>query len=437
MLVAVNMIGTGIFLLPSTMAAYGSISILGWVGAAVGAAAIGLMFAVLGSLDPQPGGPYAYARAAFGTYSGFQTNYVYWSANLIGNVAVATTVVGYLTEFFPALRVPLWGMVGGVVVVWLAALANIVGPRFVGLLTGWITVVAMVPLTLIAVVGWVWFDPHVFLAGWNPDGLSPVSAVSASATSALWAFMGVESAAVAAGVIANPRRNVPLATLLGLAIATALYVATCAVLMGIVPASELARSEAPFSLAAERALGTFGAFVIALAAILKSGASLVGWTLTIAQSAEAAAADGMFPRLFARVDRRGVPVLNYVVSAVLMTVIVVATASASLNAQFTEIIDMAIVLTLLPYLFTAVAFLGACRAAGYSGWKAWLAGLVAFLASAYCLWAVASSEATLVRQAVIFLFLSVPFYWLCRGRGAPADRSETPAGPDMAADRKS
>ena len=419
MLVAVNMIGTGIFLLPSTMAGIGSISILGWLVGAIGAGAIGLMFAVLGSLDPQPGGPYAYARASFGTYSGFQTNYVYWSANLVGNVAVATTVVGYLTEFFPALRIPLFATVAGVGVVWVAALANVVGPRFVGLLTGWTTVVAMVPLILVAVLGWAWFDPDVFMAGWNPTNMAPLAAVSESATDALWAFMGVESAAVAAGVISNPRRNVPLATLLGLAIATVLYVATCAVLMGIVPATELARSEAPFSLAAEKALGTVGALTIALAAILKSGASLIGWTLTIAQSAQAAAEDRMFPRLFGTVDRRGVPVQNYVISGVLMTVLIVATASASLNAQFNEIIDMAIVLTLLPYLYTAVAFLGACRAAGYAGWKAWLAGLVAVLASGYCLWAVAGSESTLVRDAVIFLFLGVPFYWLFTRRGTP------------------
>ena len=96
MLVAGNMIGTGLFLLPSTMAAVGGIAIFGWLIATAGASALGLCFAKLGELDPKPGGPYAYARDFLGPYAGFQTNYVYWFGNWIGNIAVATA-----TAMFP------------------------------------------------------------------------------------------------------------------------------------------------------------------------------------------------------------------------------------------------------------------------------------------------------------------------------------------------
>ena len=106
MLVAGNMIGTGVFLLPVSLASVGSISILGWVIATSGAAALGLVFAKLGELDPQEGGPYAYARDFLGPYVGFQTNYVYWFGNWIGNIAIAIAAVGYLAEFIPAISHP-------------------------------------------------------------------------------------------------------------------------------------------------------------------------------------------------------------------------------------------------------------------------------------------------------------------------------------------
>lgn len=413
MLVTVNMVGTGIFLLPAAMASIGSISILGWIAGTIGAAAIAIMFAMLGTVDPQPGGPYAYARETFGSYPGFQSNYVYWSANLVGNVAVVTTVVGYMTEFFPGLRVGLLATVCGVALIWLSVAANLLGARFVGYLTSWSAGIALVPLVLISVAGWAWFDPSIFRASWNPDGMPPLSAITSSAAIALWAFMGIESASVAAGVIDNPRRNVPLATMFGLVIATFLYISTCVVLMGIVPVSALKISEAPFSLAAGHLFGTFGALAIALCAILKSGASLIGWTLTIAQSAHAAAQDGMFPRLFGTSSRKGVPIWNFVISGVLMSVVLIATASASLNDQFKTVIDMAIVLTLLPYLYTSVTFL---KAFGLSAnrKKTILAAGIAAIATIYCLAAIAGTEAGTVRNAMIFLFLSIPLYAIFR-----------------------
>ncbi|HVE17006.1 MAG TPA: amino acid permease, partial [Chthoniobacterales bacterium] len=349
-LVLVNMVGTGIFLIPVSMASVGSISIYGWVVATVGAAAIGLMFAMLGALNPLPGGPYAYARDSLGPYLGFQTNYVYWSANLVGNIAVATTVTGYFTDLVPIFHGEGREAIVTVIVIWGAVAINIAGPRWVGFCTGYGTVLAMIPLVAIAVLGWFWFDSQTFLGSWNPHHDSEWTGVSESAAFALWAFMGVESAAVASDVIENPRRNVPLATMLGLSIAAVLYIATCTVLMGIIPAEELAKSTAPFADAAMKAVGPVGATIIAICAVLKAGSSLVGWTLTIAQSACAAAKDGLFPRIFGWTDRRGIPTGNFIVTGALMTIIVFATMSPSLTQQFNEIIDMSIILTVLPYM---------------------------------------------------------------------------------------
>jgi len=174
----------------------------------------------------------------------------------MGNIAVATTVTGYFTELLPFLNNTTIQPIFTIGVIWAAVAMNITGPRFVGWLMSWSTILAAIPLTAIAVFGWFWFDKQTFLGSWNPHHDSAWTGVSESAAFALWAFMGVESAAVSANVIENPKRNVPLATLLGLLIATFLYVMTCTVLMGIIPAAELAASPAPFALAAEKAVGT-------------------------------------------------------------------------------------------------------------------------------------------------------------------------------------
>jgi len=421
-LVLVNMVGTGIFLLPVSMASVGSMSVLGWFVATIGAAAIGWMFAILGAVHPLPGGPYAYARETFGPYLGFQSNYVYWSANLVGNIAVAATVTGYFGHFIPALSNPWAGAFFTIGMVWVATAVNLAGPWWVGLFTGWGTVLAMIPLVFIAAFGWFWFDPSTFVGSWNPHGDSLWAGVSKSACFALWAFMGVESAAVAADVIEDPKRNIPRATLLGLLIAAVLYVSTCTVLMGMIPAETLAKSSAPFADAARIALGPWGATVIALCAIFKAGSSLVGWTLTIAQSALAAAKDGLFPSLYGKTDSRGIPVFNFVFSAVLMSVIVLLTVSPTLSQQFNEIIDISIILTVIPYMYTGVAFLKASRQRGGTPLHHTIVTVMAVVASVYCLWVVAGSDASLTRGAMIILLASIPLYPLLAGRIAGVGR---------------
>ena len=111
MLVAGNMIGTGVFLLPVNLAQVGGIAIFGWVIATLGVAALGLAFAKLGQLDPQPGGPYAYARDFLGSFAGFQTNYVYWFGNWIGNIAIAVAAIGYLSDLVPGIDGPVAGVI--------------------------------------------------------------------------------------------------------------------------------------------------------------------------------------------------------------------------------------------------------------------------------------------------------------------------------------
>jgi len=428
MLVAGNMIGTGVFLLPVSLASVGSIAIFGWVIATAGAAALGLVFARLGELDPQEGGPYAYARDFLGPYVGFQTNYVYWFGNWIGNIAIALAAVGYLAEFIPPISHAPGSVFATAVVIWVLTFANILGPRVVGALETWTMSLALVPILGIAFFGWFWFDPATFLGGWNASGGTNAHAVSRAASMALWAFMGIESAAVSAGVIENPRRNIPLATLMGLGLAAVVYVLSSSVIMGIIPNSELQKSHAPFAEAARLAVGTWGMVVISLCAILKSVGSLGGWMLLVGQSAKAAADDGMFPTAFARLNRHGVPGRGLVIVGVLMTIVLFATMSPTLAGQFNLIIDIAVVLAVIPYIYSSVAVVKVVYdhhlpARTFQAFK-W----IAIAAVGYCLWAVVGGDPQTVVYAMVALLVSVPLYpFFIRSMEAAARRKAIPS----------
>jgi arginine:agmatine antiporter len=308
-------------------------------------------------------------------------------------------------------------------VIWLLTFANILGPRVVGALETWTMSLALIPILGIALLGWFWFDAGTFTGSWNVSGGTDGHAISRAASIALWAYMGIESAAVSAGVIENPKRNIPLATLLGLALSAVVYMLSSTVIMGIIPNAALQRSHAPFADAAQLAVGTVGMVIVAACAILKSVGSLGGWMLLVGQSAKAAADDGMFPSGFARLNRHGVPGRGLVIVGVLMTIVLFATMSPTIADQFNRIIDLAVVLAVVPYIYASVAvvkvvFDHELPRRTFQTYK-W----IAIAAVAYCLWAVIGGDPQTVVYALVALLLSVPIYpFFIRSMEAAAKR---------------
>ncbi|WP_395391069.1 arginine/agmatine antiporter [Novosphingobium sp. BL-8A] len=409
LMVAGNMMGSGVFMLPANLSAIGSIALIGWLLTVVGAVALALVFAKLSAIDPAAGGPYAYARKAYGDYMGYQTNLIYWLANVVGNVALAVAGLGYLSHFFPALKVPIVMAFGSIAIIWFFAYANILGPKVVGRLQSFTTVFALVPIFGMALFGWFWFNPQTFSSAWNVSGQSSPNAVMATLTFTLWAFIGVESASVSAGVVANPSRNVPIATVGGVVLASVAYVLSSSVIMGMIPNKELVASSAPFADAARLALGDFAGSAVALCAAVGCLGSLAGWTLLVGQSAKAAADDGLFPGIFAKVNKRGVPSLGLVIVAVIMSVQVLATMSPTASQQFGKIASIAVIMTLLPYIYSCIAI----KVLGYGKMPhgqytffvaAGLAGAI------YCMIALVGSDGEQTRWSLIFVIATIVFY---------------------------
>ncbi|HET9397122.1 MAG TPA: amino acid permease, partial [Nitrospiraceae bacterium] len=330
-LVANNMIGSGIFLLPATLATVGSITIVGWILATIGALLIAAVLAKLGQIAPQAGGPVAYAGEALGPYMGFQATILYWICAWVGNMAIALAAIGYLATFFPALAVPLNAAIAAAALIWLVTFINIFGPRFACQVESVTLVAGLVPILLVATAGWFWFDPGTFQKSWNVSGQPAYQAIPGSLVLVYWAFVGLESASIGTAVVENPERNVPLATIAGVLLAGVVYIASCTVVMGLIPAADLAKSTAPFADAAKFVIGPVAGSLVALMACLKASGTLCGWVLLTAQVGKAGAERGNFPQLFARVDRHGIPVLNLMVMALIMTAVVFMTMSPTLG----------------------------------------------------------------------------------------------------------
>lgn len=409
LMVAGNMMGSGVFMLPANLATIGGIAVVGWLITLVGALALALVFAKLAALDPAAGGPYAYSRKAFGDYMGFQTNLIYWLANVVGNVGLAVAGLGYLTYFFPELKIPLVLALGQIAIIWFFTYANILGPRFVGRLQSVTTVAALFPIIGMAIFGWFWFSADTYAAGWNVSGKDSFTAVGATLNFTLWAFIGVETASVSAGVVENPRRNVPIATLGGVVLAGVCYVLSSTAIMGMIPNADLITSAAPFADAVRMALGSEAANIVAICAAVGCLGSLAGWTLLVGQSAKAAADDGLFPNVFSRTNAKGVPSAGLAIVAVIMSVQVLATMSPTASEQFGKIASIAVIMTLLPYIYSAIS-LKVLSFNKVQHHEYAIYTLISLVAAIYCLWAIVGSDGEQTRWSLIFVVSTIVFY---------------------------
>jgi APA family basic amino acid/polyamine antiporter len=414
-LVIGNMIGSGIFLLPSSLAKYGGISIIGWLFTAAGAVLLAVVFSRLGRAFPKTGGPYAYARRAFGDFVGFLTAWGYWIAVWVGNAAIAVAFVGYLGYFWPELKTNrILAAAVALAAIWLLTFVNAVGVRQAGLMQMVTTVLKFVPLLALAAFGLFFIHPHNFTP-FNASGGSTFGAVTAVAALTLWSFIGVESATVPAEHVDNPRRTIPRATLIGTVVTALVYVLGTVAVMGIVPATRLAGSTAPFADAAKDAFGGWSGPVIAFAACVSAFGCLNGWILLQGQVPLAAARDDLFPKVFARTSRTGTPVLGLVVSSVLVTGLTMMNFNASLVDQFTFVILLATLTTLVPYVFSAAAqlMLLITDRDRFEGKRLAVDATIAGLALAYTIWTVAGSGYEVVYKGFLLLLCGIPVYlWM-------------------------
>ena len=358
-LVVGSIIGVGIFSLPYSIASFGPISLVALGVATIGAVAFAVLFAALSRRMPADGGPYAYARAAFGNVIGFGNAWTYWITAWAGNAAIAVGWVYYVETF-----VNKGGSKGVTILIalsalWIPAAVNLTGLRNVGSFQVVTTVFKFIPLLVMATVGLLFIDAANFTP-WNTSGDSSLSAIGGAMAICLFSYLGVETAAVAAAKVRHPGRNVPRATIYGTLASAAVYLLSMIAVFGIIPAAELAQdaNKASYSVAADSIVGggSWAGNLVALAVIVSGIGALNGWTMICAQMPVAAANDGLFPRRFARLSSRGAPAFGIVASAALASVaVVISYLGTSGSTVFTTLVLMTGITAAVPFGFSALA----------------------------------------------------------------------------------
>ncbi|MFJ8542620.1 amino acid permease [Streptomyces sp. NPDC093586] len=427
-LVMGNIIGGGIFLLPASVAPFGTISLLAFGVLTVGAIALALVFGRLAARDPRTGGPYVYAREAFGDFAGFLAAWAYWITTWVSNAALAVAAVGYLDVLLPVNDHRWTACLAALTIQWLPALANFAGTRYVGAVQLVSTVLKFAPLLLVAVGGLFFFDPDN-LGPFNASGGSGIGAVSAAAAILLFSYLGVESAAVSAGEVKNPRRTVGRATVIGTCGAALVYLLGTLSVFGTVAHDRLVDSTAPFSDAVNTMFGgAWGGWAVAAAALVSMTGCLNGWTLLSAQTPYAAARDGLFPAAFAR-KRRGVPTVGVGVTVVLASLLTVYNYTSGSAKVFEVLVLVTTFTATVPYLLATAAqifHLVSGQRERVNGARLARDAVIASVAAAFSLWLVAGAGYAAVYQGVLFLFAGVLVYAVMaarRQRSPHGDRS--------------
>ena len=360
-LVVGNIIGSGVFLLPASLAPYGGLAFGGWLISGAGAIMLALVFARLSRLNPAAGGIYAYSRAAFGDLAGFLVGWGYWTSVWSGCAALAVALVGYVGAFMPTVAAsPAAAAALAITALWVVIAINVAGLRAAGLVQIVTTVVKLLPLIVIGGAGLIWLTPANFAvpAGATPGGFAGTTGtLFAIASLTLWALLGVESATIPADAVEQPDRTIPRATLVGAFVAVIVSVVSTAGVMGILSHETLSHTTAPFADAARQLFGDRAAGVVAIAAAISVLGALNGWTMLQGQLPVAVANDGLFPKWFGRLSARGTPVNATVAGGVLATLLILANYSRSLVALFTFVIQLATLSTLVPYVFCSLAAL--------------------------------------------------------------------------------
>lgn len=403
-----GIIGSGIFLLPNEgMKLFGPASLLVLAFDALLILTIGLCFAEDASLFKETGGPYVYAKAAFGNFVGYEVGFVTWAIRII---AEGTLYVGFATALagvFPQLN----DDVAKDIIVTILALSlmtmNLCGVKVASIINNTITVSKLVPLVLFIVVG-IWFINGSNFTSFIPTGDTNTSSFSLAAITMFYVFTGVEGAVVAAGEMKNPQKDLPRVLIIIILAVAVFYILIQSVCIGVL-GNSLATSVTPVQDAFGGIAGSFGKYLIAIGTLLSIGGICVSSSFITPRSGVAMANHGMMPKMLANKNRFGVPYLAIIISALLGLVI-------ALSGTFGTLAQISAVSRFAQYIPSCIAVLVfrktmKKRESNFRIPFGWLIPVVAVTISLFLL-----SQTEIINLIWGFgaLVVAVPFYFLSR-----------------------
>ena len=410
-LVVGNMIGSGIYLLPASLAPLGWNQMIGWLVSITGALALGFVFARLGARLPLAGGPYAYANAAFGPLAGYTTAWSYWVMSWVGNGAVAVAVVSALDHLFPRIgQTPGLPALLAVTCVWLVTMVNIRGVQAAGRLQEVTVVLKLLPLVLlVALAAWLLLsgaprapDPGVAITGDH---------VAAAVGLTFWGFLGLEAGTVSADKVEDAARNVPRATMAGVLLVGLVYLLISGAFALYVPVGAAAASPAPIADFLGLHFGPGVANLVALCAAISASGTLNGWVLVQAEMPWAMARGGVFPAWFGVENAGGSPVRSHLVSSGLLSAVTLLNYQKGTAELFQFIASVSLAAGLLTYLMSALAALRLHP-------QDRLLALAAVIAAGFTVWAEYGLGGEAMAWGALLIAAGLPLYWAVRSEAA-------------------
>lgn len=439
-LVVGNMVGSGIFMLPSTLAKAANPMgvILAWILTGFGVMLIALVFGNLSIRKPElSGGPQMYAKGLFKENSkgahvaGFLSTWGYWVANIAGNVAIVTTFASYLSAFFPMMTsqielISIFGFsfkLGNAITfiicsmfLWVNHLIIIRGIEGAGKLNLIATTAKVLGFAIFIVIG-LWAFDKANITPMMQDKLDigtgePIPFLrqfSLASMATLWAFVGVESAVVFSSR-ARKKSDIKKATIIGLIIALFIYLSISVLAMGILTQDELMASNKPLVDALSAVIGPSGSYVMAGLGLISLIGSALGWILLSAEVPYQAAKHDIFIPIFKATNKNGAPVNSLLITNLMTQALLISTLSSSLAGAFEYVTTIAVLAVLIPYI-TASIYQLKITASGdtYLGQSKQrkIDGFIALAATAYSLWMIIAGTANLATFISGFVLVAV------------------------------
>lgn len=418
-----SMIGSGVFSLPQNMAAGAAplAVIIGWGISGIGILALAFVYQSLSMKKPAlDAGPYAYAKAGFGAFIGFNSAWGYWLSAWIGNVSYAVVMFSALSYFFPPFgEGNTWqAIVGASVVLWLVHALILSGVRTAAMVNLVTTIAKIAPLVLFIILAIVAFKVDVFTLDFtgagNLDLGSVLDQVKSTMLVTLWVFIGIEGASVISSR-AERRSDIGIATMAGFFVALALYALISLLSLGVLTQPELAALKNP-SMAGvlEYIVGPWGAILVNITLVVSVLGAFLSWNLLAAEIPHAAARDGTMPRFFGGENKCGAPATSLWITNGLVQIFLIVALFA--NSTYTALFYIASTAILIPYVFSGayaakLAIGGEAYRPGESRTRDLIAGLVA---TVYGAWLVYAAGPTYLFMAAMLYAPGIVIYIMAR-----------------------
>ena len=422
-LVVGTMIGSGIFLLPVSLADYGVYGMVGWLLSALGAMALAFTFANLSRWKPGLGGPYYYSREGIGDFPGFFVAWGYWISCWTGMAGVSIAGASYLSLIIPGLAAVSWGKSAlAIFFVWIFTYINLRGVKSGGETQLITTLLKTIPLILFILVGIFFVDWEMATTAPETDA-SIFSMILASTALWLWAFLGVETATIPAENIKDPKRTIPIATYVGVTLVAVIYVLAILVINGVMTPSELQQSSGPFADAAGLMLGNWAVYVMIATALFSTLGTLNSNVLIGAQIIRAPARHGLLFKQFSVLNDHGAPSFAILLSAILTTILILL----NMSDKTVEIFEFTILLSttslLVPYIFCAAAVFRLHPKEEQGGRT--YAQLIFGFAFLFSMWALGGSGKDALYWGFLLMMFSVPVYVASKAQSVDSSTEST------------